>query len=97
GAIRGRKPYVLEGVCPSPAFGRLTWRCGKHHLSACEIDEHLFRFIACPVDQLVIGLVEVGEQAAIASANTGLSMATDEQLGVACRDRFIDILKMHQG
>ena len=43
-----------------------------------QIDQHLHRFIARPVDQLVIGLVEVGEQAAVASANASLSIPADE-------------------
>jgi len=97
GTIRGRKPSVPEGVRPSSVLSRWTRCCGKDHLPARQIDQHLPRFIAHPIDQLVIGLVEVGEQAAIASANTGLPIAADEQRGVARCNRFINLVEVHQG
>ena len=76
--VRGRKPGVLEGARPSTASRRPSGGRGEHHLPPRQIDQHLFRFIARSVDQLVIGLVEVGEQAAIAPADAGLPIVIDE-------------------
>ena len=80
----------------STDFSRLARRDREHHLAPRQIDQHLLRFIARSVDQLVIRLVEIGEQAAIAPADTGLPIVTGEQVGIARCDRFIDLLKVHK-
>ena len=75
GGVGGRKPSVLEGARPSTAL-RLAASgdaLASTTLPARQVDQHLLCFVARSVDQFVIGLVVIGEQAAIAAADAGFA------------------------
>ena len=54
-------------------------------------------FVTGAVDQLVVRLVEVGEQTAITAPDTGLAIAIHQELGISRRDGFVDFVKMQEG
>ena len=64
--------------------------------TASEINQQLGDFPAATVDLLMVRLVEIGQQATVAAANTASVFLLLQQIRVTRRNRSIHILEVHQ-
>lgn len=96
GTIRSRKARLSEQSLPVVCRnGRLGIICNDN-CPPGQVNEEFLRLLARPINQLMVGLVEIRKQASVAAADTCLSLAIPEQRRITGGYSFIDALEMHE-